>query len=54
MCAGIAYDVFCEIVGYRDNGLFSRWSLSSELDFLGFVGMLSESCIMYFESFLVW
>jgi len=54
MGAGIAHDVFCEIVMYRDNGLFSGRSFSSKMDFLSFVCVLAESRIVHFENFLVW
>ena len=54
MGAGIAHDAFCKVVVYWDNGLFSRRSFSSNLDFLDSVGMLTKSCLVHFENFLVW
>ena len=54
MGAGVAHDAFCKIVMYRDDGLFSRRSFSSDLDFLDSVGMLTESYLVHFENFLVW
>jgi len=50
--ASIAHNVFSKVIGYWDNGLFSRRFFSSVLDFLGLLTGCAKAALCILRTFL--